>query len=208
MLQKLQLFSLSENLEKYELKFYCSQQTGFYFETGHRKSPQPGRRCAAPHSSCTRSRPVFDKTSLVWLCEQNVCGGNGCQGEWGRQQMNPRETTHRWERRHDNSAPSSTSVLLSRALWRLVHSARRCVLGNLVGFLMAHTHAHIHARTHIHTLDNKLSIPSAYHACLLRALALAPLRSSGLVWGLNLRWTVSLYVSAVLARAGLFVSCC
>lgn len=58
--------------------------------------------CAARQLHTLSRRPVsvWQKTSLVvGPRAQNVCGGggNGCQGEWGRQQMNRREATRRWE---------------------------------------------------------------------------------------------------------------
>lgn len=65
---------------------------------------------AALHSSCTVSRPVFDKTFLVWLCEHNVWGGNGCQGEWGRQQMNRWETTQRWDWEDDKLQRNNCNI--------------------------------------------------------------------------------------------------
>lgn len=143
-----------------------------------------GHLCAALHSSCTLSRPVFDKTSLVWLCEQNVCGGNGCQGEWGRQQMNPWETIQRWDWKHDNRQHTSCSLFtfrtLSCPLWLLVYLARRCVALCWEESYISGWHTHIQ-----HTQDNKLSIPCARHARLPHAPVFLRFKSSRLVWGLN-----------------------
>lgn len=64
-------------------------------------------RCAArqlhtlsrrPVSVCQKKRRRRKPSLAVGLRAQSVCGGgNGCQGEWGRQQMNRREATRRWE---------------------------------------------------------------------------------------------------------------
>lgn len=164
----------------------CSKNlsiTGVYFEMCRRKSSHFGHLCAVLHSSCTLSRPVFDKTSLVWLCEQSVCGGNGCQGEWGRQQMNPWETIQRWDWKDDNLQHNSCSLFYIQTV--VLSAVATCLLGSQVCMYCEECGWISGWHTHIHVQDNKLSIPSADPARLLHAPTLVQFESDRLVLGLN-----------------------
>lgn len=188
-------------------------------------------RCAARQLHTLSRRPVsvWQKTSLVvGPRAQNVCGGggNGCQGEWGRQQMNRREATRRWEAQKKVTSlrgffhPPLPRPLSRRPLscqrwvtWLLglqVRArARVCVCAvvrNVVGFLdgscafSPHSHGTISCQWPVAQLPPFMSPPLQIEVNI-NEVAL------GFRWGLH-KWRCKTYIIYTYQDAGLFVSWC